>query len=85
MTSCCTLPLVLVSVGVNGGGRDITAPKTLVATGRRTLVPAIRGIEDVDLLDLRFGEEHTGIRPERLAHTAGQETLPASLIFVGTG
>lgn len=71
MTSCCTLPLVLVSVGVNGGGRDITAPKTLIATGRRTLVPAIRGIEDVDLLD-------SSSLPEL-------ETLPASLIFVGTG
>lgn len=71
MTSWCILPIVLVSLGVCADGRDITAPKTLIATGRRTLVPAIRGIEDVDLLD-------SSSLPEL-------ETLPASLIFVGTG
>jgi len=64
-------PATLVEGGVQVGGRKITAPRTLIATGSRTLVPAIRGIEEVDPLDSKSLLE--------------LETLPGSLIFVGAG
>jgi len=64
-------PATLINGGVSVGGRDISVPRTLIATGRPTLVPAIRGIEDIDFLDSSSLFE--------------LETLPASLIFVGTG
>tara|TARA_R110000782_G_scaffold26832_4_gene68422 strand:- start:537 stop:1961 length:1425 start_codon:yes stop_codon:yes gene_type:complete len=64
-------PATLIDGGIEVGGRKITAPKTLIATGSRTFVPAIRGIEDVDPLDSTSLLE--------------LETLPDSLIFIGAG
>ena len=64
-------PATLINGGIEVGGRKITAPKTLIATGSRTFVPAIRGIEDVDPLDSTSLLE--------------LETLPDSLIFIGAG
>ena len=64
-------PAILIEGGVQVGDRKITAPKTLIATGSRTLVPAIRGIEQVDPLDSKSLLE--------------LETLPGSLIFIGAG
>jgi mercuric reductase len=61
----------LVDGGIEVGGRKITAPKTLIATGSRSLVPALRGIEDVEPLDS--------------ASLLELKTLPNSLIFVGAG
>ena len=61
----------LVDDGIELAGRKITAPKTLIATGSRSLVPALRGIEDVEPLDSQSLLE--------------LETLPESLIFVGAG
>jgi|TARA_R110000850_G_scaffold277075_1_gene422143 mercuric reductase len=64
-------PATLVEGGIQVGDRKITAPKFLIATGSRTVVPAIRGIEDVPTLDSKSLLE--------------LETLPESLIFVGAG
>ncbi|MGR3590770.1 MAG: mercury(II) reductase [Limimaricola soesokkakensis] len=64
-------PAKLVEGGVQVGDRKITASKILIATGSRTVVPAIRGIEDVAPLDSKSLLE--------------LETLPESLIFVGAG
>ncbi|ETW10773.1 mercuric reductase [Roseivivax marinus] len=64
-------PATLVDGGIEVGGRRITAPRTLIATGSRSLLPAIRGIEDVEPLDSTSLLE--------------LETLPKSLIFIGAG
>ena len=64
-------PATLIEGGVQVGSRKITAPKVLIATGSQTLVPAIRGIEDVPTLDSKSLLE--------------LETLPESLIFIGAG
>jgi mercuric reductase len=64
-------PATLVDGGVAVGSRKISAPKTLIATGGRSLVPPIRGIEDVEPLDS--------------ASLLELETLPESLIFIGAG
>ncbi len=64
-------PARLVDDGIEVGRRKITAPRTLIATGSRSLVPALRGIEDVEPLDSQSLLE--------------LETLPESLIFVGAG
>ncbi len=61
----------LVPGGVDVGGRRITAPKIIVATGGRPALPDIPGIQDVPTLDstslLELGQ------------------LPESLIFLGGG
>jgi mercuric reductase len=64
-------PAKLVDGGVEVGGRKITALKALIATGSRSLVPPIRGIEGVSPLDSTSLLE--------------LETLPKSLIFIGAG
>lgn len=64
-------PARLAEGGVQIGDRTITAPKVLIATGSRTRVPPIRGIDDVPTLDSKSLLE--------------LERLPASLIFVGGG
>ena len=61
----------LIEGGVEVGGRRLAAPKVIVATGSRPVLPAIRGIEEIELLDSTSLLE--------LAH------LPQSLIFVGAG
>ncbi len=64
-------PARLVEGGVEVGGRKITAPKVIVATGGRPAVPDIPGISDVPTLDSMQLLE--------------QEWLPESLIFLGGG
>ncbi len=64
-------PARLVKGGVEVGGRKITAPKMIVATGGRPAVPDIPGIADVPTLDSTALLE--------------LERLPQSLIFLGGG
>ena len=64
-------PAKLVAGGVSTPARTITAPKVLIATGSRPVLPPIRGIEDVKPLD------STGL--------LALETLPESLFFIGGG
>ncbi|NCO20490.1 MAG: mercury(II) reductase [Rhodobacterales bacterium] len=61
----------LVEGGVDVGGRKITAPKVIVATGGRPAVPEISGIDAVAVLD------STAL--------LDLKTLPGSLIFLGGG
>jgi mercuric reductase len=61
----------LVRGGVEIGGRKITAPKVIVATGGRPAVPDIPGIPDVPTLDSTSLLE--------------LDQLPESLIFLGGG
>ena len=64
-------PARLVEGGVEIGGRKITAPKVIVATGGRPAVPDIPGILDVPTLDSTSLLE--------------LDQLPESLIFLGGG
>lgn len=64
-------PARLVPGGVDVGGRRITAPKVIVATGGRPVVPDIHGIPDVPTLDSTSLLE--------------LDRLPESLIFLGGG
>lgn len=61
----------LVEGGVEVGGRVISAPKIVIATGGRSVLPSIAGIEEVDALDSTSLLE--------------LESLPKSLIFIGAG
>src|SRR3954465_7399175 len=56
---------------VRVGDRELTAERILIATGSRTAVPTIPGIEDVDWID------HVGARE--------LEEIPESLLVVGAG
>ena len=64
-------PAQLVEGGITVGGRTLTAPKLIITTGSRPVLPTIDGIEDVDALDSTSLLE--------------LETLPDSLIFIGAG
>ena len=61
----------LVEGGVKVGGRMITAPKVIIATGGRPAMPPIPGIADVPTLDS--------------TSLLALDTLPESLIFLGGG
>jgi mercuric reductase len=56
---------------VRVGDRELTAERVLIATGSRTAVPAIRGIEEVDWIDHVSALE--------------LEDVPDSLLVVGAG
>ena len=56
---------------IRAGGRELTAERILIATGSRTAVPSIPGIEDVPWLD------HIS--------ALDLEVLPESLLVVGGG
>jgi mercuric reductase len=56
---------------VRVGHRELTAERILIATGSRTAVPAVPGIEDVDWID------HVG--------ALELEQIPESLLVVGAG
>ena len=64
-------PARLVPGGVEVGGRRITAPKVIVATGGRPAVPDIPGVQDAPTLDSTSLLE--------------LDRLPESLIFLGGG
>ncbi|WP_245594973.1 mercury(II) reductase [Gemmobacter nectariphilus] len=64
-------PARLVPGGVEVGGRKITAPKVIVATGGRPAVPDIPGVQDAPTLDSTSLLE--------------LDRLPESLIFLGGG
>lgn len=66
-----TGPARLVEGGVAVGDRTLTAPKRIIATGGRPVLPTIDGIEDIGALDSTSLLE--------------LETLPESLIFIGAG
>lgn len=61
----------LVTGGIEIGGRKITAPSVIIATGGRPAVPDIAGIDAAPTLD------STAL--------LGLETLPKGLIFLGGG
>tara|TARA_R110002012_G_scaffold30300_2_gene92155 strand:+ start:1458 stop:2888 length:1431 start_codon:yes stop_codon:yes gene_type:complete len=61
----------IIEGGIIVGGRTLTAPKLIVATGGRPVLPAIDGIEEIGALDSTSLLELT--------------TLPESLIFIGAG
>ncbi|MBA3446942.1 MAG: mercury(II) reductase [Pseudaminobacter sp.] len=61
----------LVEGGVTVGGRMITAPKVIIATGGRPAFPPIAGIADVPTLDS--------------TSLLALDTLPESLVFLGGG
>src|SRR5680860_1372239 len=62
-------PARLIKGGVIVGGRTLTAPKMIIATGGHPVLPTIDGIEDIGTLDSTSLLE--------------LETLPESLIFIG--
>ncbi len=64
-------PAQLIEGGVIVGRRTLTAPKLIIATGGRPVLPTIDGIEDIGALDSTSLLE--------------LETLPESLIFIGAG
>jgi len=64
-------PARLVEGGVKAGDRLIRAPRIIIASGARPLLPAIKGIKQIDTLD------STGL--------LALQTLPESLIFIGAG
>ena len=64
-------PARLVEGGVIVGGRTLTAPKLIIATGGRPVLPSIDGIEEIGALDS--------------TSLLDLETLPDSLIFIGAG
>ncbi|MFZ3583297.1 mercury(II) reductase [Loktanella sp. DJP18] len=64
-------PARLVKGGITVGGRTLTAPKMIIATGGHPVLPTIDGIEDIGALDSTSLLE--------------LETLPESLIFIGAG
>ena len=61
----------IIEGGIIVGGRTLTAPKLIVATGGRPVLPAIDGIEEIGALNSTSLLELT--------------TLPESLIFIGAG
>jgi len=64
-------PAQIIEGGIIVGGRTLTAPKLIVATGGRPVLPAIDGIEEIGALNSTSLLELT--------------TLPESLIFIGAG
>ena len=64
-------PARLIPGGVDVGGRKITAPKVIVATGGRPAMPDIPGISDLPTLDS--------------TSLLALDQLPESLIFLGGG
>jgi mercuric reductase len=64
-------PARLIKGGVIVGGRTLPAPKLVIATGGRPVLPTIDGIEDIGALDSTSLLE--------------LESLPKSLIFIGAG
>lgn len=66
-----TGPARLTEGGAIVGGRILTAPKLIIATGGHPVLPTIDGIEDIGVLDSTSLLE--------------LETLPESLIFIGAG
>ena len=64
-------PAQLVKGGVTVGGRTLTAPKLIIATGGHPVLPTIDGIADIGALDS--------------TSLLALETLPKSLIFMGAG
>ena len=64
-------PAQIIEGGITVGGRILTAPKLIVATGGRPVLPAIDGIEEIGALNSTSLLELT--------------TLPESLIFIGAG
>ena len=64
-------PAQLIEGGITVGGRTLTAPKVIIATGGRPVLPTIDGIEQIGALNSTSLLE--------------LETLPDSLIFVGAG
>ena len=64
-------PAQIIEGGIIVGGRTLTAPKLIVATGGRPVLPTIDGIEEIGALDSTSLLELT--------------TLPESLIFIGAG
>ena len=64
-------PARLVKDGITVGGRTLTAPKLIIATGGHPVLPTIDGIEYIGALDSTSLLE--------------LETLPESLIFIGAG
>src|SRR5919197_315004 len=70
--ACRPTKAYLVDAGtVRVGDRELTAERVLIATGSRTAVPAVPGIEDVDWIDHISALE--------------LETIPESLLVVGAG
>lgn len=64
-------PARLVEGGARVGERTLTAPKIIIATGGRPVLPTIEGVEEVAALDSTSLLE--------------LETVPKSLIFIGAG
>ncbi len=64
-------PARLVEGGVKIGDRVVSAPRIIIASGARPLLPEIDGIKEIDTLD------STGV--------LALPTLPESLIFIGAG
>ncbi|MGK7655086.1 mercury(II) reductase [Roseovarius sp. B08] len=64
-------PAQLTEGGIIVGGRTMTAPKVMIATGGHPVLPTIDGIEEIGALDSTSMLE--------------LETLPDSLIFIGAG
>ena len=64
-------PAQLTEGGIIVGGRTLTAPKVIIATGGHPVLPTIDGIEEIGALDSTSLLE--------------LETLPESLIFIGAG
>lgn len=64
-------PAHLVEGGITVGGRTLTAPKLIIATGGHPVLPTIDGIEEIGALDSTSLLE--------------LEALPESLIFIGAG
>ena len=64
-------PAQLTEGGIIVGGRTLTAPKVVIATGGHPVLPTIDGIEEIGALDSTSLLE--------------LETLPESLIFIGAG
>jgi|TARA_R110002126_G_C10490653_1_gene504140 mercuric reductase len=64
-------PARLIEGGVTVGERTLTAPKIIIATGGRPVLPTIEGVEEIAALDSTSLLE--------------LETLPTSLIFIGAG
>jgi mercuric reductase len=66
-----TGPAQLTEGGIIVGGRTLTAPKVMIATGGHPVLPTIDGIEEIGALDSTSLLE--------------LEALPESLIFIGAG
>src|SRR5215210_477665 len=66
-------------------GRELTAERILVATGSRTAVPPIRGLEDVEWLDHISALELGRVPPSLLVVGAGPVGLEFAQIFARFG